>query len=607
MSATIAQVDGLNSNANIISPINMFYFLLAPALLLWLFYWRLSRRHMLELAERIPGPKGLPLIGNALDLVAVFRTIIEKGKEYNEVIKIWIGPKLIVFLVDPRDVELLLSSHVYIDKSPEYRFFKPWLGNGLLISTGKYINKAKAIQRCTVDKLLPTNGEKPIGTKRDVSICIYDRSTNPLARHKWRQHRKLIAPTFHLNVLKSFIDLFNENSRLVVNKMQKENGKVFDCHDYMSECTVEILLETAMGVSKKTQDQSGYDYAMAVMKMCDILHLRHRKMWLYPDLFFNLTQYAKKQVKLLNTIHSLTKKVIRNKKAAFDNGTRGSLATTTINTSEIEKPKNDVSKTSTVEGLSFGQSANLKDDLDVEENDVGEKKRLAFLDLLLESAENGALISDEEIKNQVDTIMFEGHDTTAAGSSFFLSMMGVHQHIQDKVIQELDEIFGDSDRPATFQDTLEMKYLERCLMETLRMYPPVPIIARSLKQDLKLASSNLVVPAGATITVATFKLHRLESIYPNPDVFNPDNFLPEKQANRHYYAFVPFSAGPRSCVGRKYAMLKLKIILSTILRNFRVYSDLKEDDFKLQADIILKREEGFQIRLEPRQRKSKIF
>lgn len=77
-----------------------------------------------------------------LSLQAVFRTIIEKGKEYNEVIKIWIGPKLIVFLVDPRDIELLLSSHVYIDKSPEYRFFKPWLGNGLLISTGKYVNKA---------------------------------------------------------------------------------------------------------------------------------------------------------------------------------------------------------------------------------------------------------------------------------------------------------------------------------------------------------------------------------------------------------------------------------------------------------------------------------
>lgn len=186
--------------------------------------------------------------------------------------------------------------------------------------------------------------------------------------------------------------------------------------------------ETAMGVSKKTQDQSGYDYAMAVMKMCDILHLRHTKIWLYADWMFNLTKHAKNQEKLLDTIHGLTKKVIRNKKDAFAKGTRGSLATTSIKTDDIKaKP---VKSTTVVEGLSFGQSSGLKDDLDVDDNDIGEKKRLAFLDLLLESAENGAIISDEEIKEQVDTIMFEGHDTTAAGSSFFLSLMGIHQHIQ---------------------------------------------------------------------------------------------------------------------------------------------------------------------------------
>lgn len=137
------------------------------------------------------------------------------------------------------------------------------------------------------------------------------------------------------------------------------------------------------------------------------------------------------------------------------------------------------------------------------------------------------------------------------------------------------------------------------------MYPPVPVIARHMKQELKLASGDYTIPAGATVVIATFKLHRLESIYPNPDKFDPDNFLPERQANRHYYAFVPFSAGPRSCVGRKYAMLKLKVILSTIFRQFRVYSDLKEEDFRLQADIILKREEGFQIRLEPRKPRAK--
>lgn len=127
---------------------------------------------------------------------ALFQKVYQLSFEFNDIAKIWIGPKPVVFLAEPRDVELILSSNVHIDKSPEYRFFKPWLGDGLLISTGQ----------------------------------------------KWRAHRKLIAPTFHLNVLKSFIDLFNANSRNVVEKLAQENGKEFDCHDYMSEATVEILL-----------------------------------------------------------------------------------------------------------------------------------------------------------------------------------------------------------------------------------------------------------------------------------------------------------------------------------------------------------------------------
>lgn len=171
---------------------------------------------------------------------------------------------------------------------------------------------------------------------------------------------------------------------------------------------------------------------------------------------------------------------------------------------------------------------------------------------------------------------------------------------QAKVHQEIDRIFGESTRICTFEDTVEMKYLERCLLENLRLYPPVPYIARELKNDLKLASGPYTIPAGAAVVISTYNMHRDNKIYPNPDQFDPDNFLPEKQAARHFYSFVPFSAGPRSCVGRKYAMLKMKIVLATIMRQFHIHSHLKEEDFRLQADLILKREEGFQIRLEPR-------
>ncbi|KAL1122918.1 hypothetical protein AAG570_003243 [Ranatra chinensis] len=518
---------------------------------------RLANSRLYELAENLPGPPGLPLVGNIVEFIGgpdkVFKNLYTKSFEYEDVIKMWAGPRLFVFLTNPNDIELILSSHVHIDKAPEYRFFEPWLGNGLLISSGE----------------------------------------------KWRAHRKLIAPTFHLNVLKNFMGLFNANSRAVVERMKSELGKQFDCHDYMSETTVEILLETAMGVTKKTQE-SGFDYAMAVMKMCDILHLRHTKIWLMPDLIFQLTKYSKDQDRLLGIIHGLTQKVLRIRKEQFVKSKESAL----LNGSADSVKEEATAKQSKAGGdkFSFGQSTGLKDDLDVDDNDVGEKKRMAFLDLLIESTYNGGLLTDEEIQNQVDTIMFEGHDTTAACSSFFLCMMAARPDIQNKCIEELNDIFGDSDRAVTFQDTLEMKYLERCIMEALRLYPPVPVIARELQQELKLASRDLTIPAKCTVIIATFKLHRRSDIYPNPDTFDPDNFLPERSANRHYYSFIPFSAGPRSCVGRKYAMLKLKVLLSTILRNFKVVPGIPEKDWVLQGDIILKRTDGFRIKIEPRDR-----
>lgn len=129
-------------------------------------------------------------------IVEILELALELGKTYENVARIWVGPKLVVFLTNPLDVELILNSSVHIEKSDEYRFFKPWLGNGLLISGGDH----------------------------------------------WRAHRKLIAPAFHQNVLRSFVGTFNSNSHNVVRRMRKEVGKVFDVHDYMSETTVDILL-----------------------------------------------------------------------------------------------------------------------------------------------------------------------------------------------------------------------------------------------------------------------------------------------------------------------------------------------------------------------------
>lgn len=332
--------------------------------------------------------------------------------------------------------------------------------------------------------------------------------------------------------------------------------------------------------------------------MCDILHARHVKAYLRFDTLFNMTSIKKKQEKLLATIHGLTKRVIREKKELFEK---------TYADGQLPSPSlqqiiaDDNFKTAAPKKAATAKVEGLRDDLDdIDENDIGEKRRLAFLDLMIETAKSGANLSDTDIKEEVDTIMFEGHDTTAAGSSFVLCLLGAHQDVQDKVDAELRGIFGDSQRECTFADCMEMKYLERVILESLRMYPPVPIIGRKLNEDVQLSSENYILPAGCTVVIGTLKIHRRPDIYPNPDVFDPDNFLPERTQHRHYYSFIPFSAGPRSCVGRKYAMIKLKILLSTILRAYRVRSSVPQSDYKLQADIILKRTDGFRVEIEAR-------
>ena len=121
---------------------------------------------------------------------------------------------------------------------------------------------------------------------------------------------------------------------------------------------------------------------------------------------------------------------------------------------------------------------------DKEDELIGKKKRLAFLDLLLESTEDGKELSDESIREEVDTFMFEGHDTTAANMAFTIYLMAAYPDIQRRVQDEIDAVIGgDPDAQITMEDLSSMKYLESVIKESLRLYPSVPLNSRTLYED----------------------------------------------------------------------------------------------------------------------------
>lgn len=115
-------------------------------------------------------------------------------------------------------------------------------------------------------------------------------------------------------------------------------------------------------------------------------------------------------------------------------------------------------------------------------------------------------------------------------------------------MQEIDDIMdGDRERTPTMKELNDMKYLECCIKEGLRLYPSVPLIARKINEDV--AIGDYVIPSGTTAMIVTYMLHRNPDVYPKPELYNPDRFLPQNCYGRHPYAYIPFSAGPRNCIG----------------------------------------------------------
>ncbi|XP_063909504.1 cytochrome P450 4c3-like isoform X2 [Zophobas morio] len=116
------------------------------------------------------------------------------------------------------------------------------------------------------------------------------------------------------------------------------------------------------------------------------------------------------------------------------------------------------------------------------------RKRLAMLDLLLRAKSEEKSLDDKGICEEVDTFMFEGHDTTAAALSFSLMLVACHKNVQDLILEEIEAVTGDSDKKPTFNDLQQMKYLERVLKEVLRLYPSVAVISRKLGEELVTAT-----------------------------------------------------------------------------------------------------------------------
>lgn len=249
--------------------------------------------------------------------------------------------------------------------------------------------------------------------------------------------------------------------------------------------------------------------------------------------------------------------------------------------------------------------------------DGGRKGRLAFIDILIEQhLRTPTAFTELDIREEVDTFMFEGHDTTAMSMIWTLYLLGKHPEVQERVQAEIDQVWANGDQQEAAGDDeeesnsagwsmrqlRELKFLEACIKESLRLFPSVPFIGRLATEEMPL-SDGQVIPKGSTIFLFIYSIQRDPKYFLRPDLFLPDRFLAQaSSASRtNPFAFVPFSAGPRNCIGQKFALQEEKVILATVLRHFRLESVQELDKVLIHPELVLRPKNPINIRFVPRE------
>jgi cytochrome P450 len=190
---------------------------------------------------------------------------------------------------------------------------------------------------------------------------------------------------------------------------------------------------------------------------------------------------------------------------------------------------------------------------------------LSMLLLAVDNEDDGQGMTDEQARDEAMTLLLAGHDTTAAGLVWTWYLLARHPEVAARVVEEIDQVLGD--RTATAADVPQLRYTEMVLKESLRMYPPaIGTFNRQAITDVEIG--GYLLKKGALVHILSYVLHHDERWFPEPERFDPERFAPGRVEAIPPYAYVPFGAGPRVCIGNTFAMLEMTLILATILRQF---------------------------------------
>uniref|UniRef100_A0A1B6LRU3 Cytochrome P450 n=1 Tax=Graphocephala atropunctata TaxID=36148 RepID=A0A1B6LRU3_9HEMI len=354
----------------------------------------------------------------------------------------------------------------------------------------------------------------------------------------WKKYRRLMDPLMHPSNIEHFLPVFNDIAKGLVEEIRGQS-QPFDPTNLFFHAAINSISRTI--ITKKDVDM------LTKLKIQKILFAVGS---LYTE---SIARPWFQIVWLVRLLHSDSKRAIQ---YLFD-----------VNMTYDKLCIEDVNGTNFIHGLEKG-------------SDGFQYKTLWDVSL---NNPNGPT-DNHNWRDERSTMIGAGSDTIVSALTFVTVTLANHPDVQEKVQKEIQEVVGDSS-DVTLADLNCLTYLEQVIMETLRLHGSVPIIMRQATKDTKL--STCTIPAGSRVMIPLFALGHNEDYFPEPKKFLPDRFSPEAARERHVYAFIPFSGGPRNCIGKRYSLMYMKTILVHMLRTFRVHTTLRLNDIEYEAKIVM--------------------
>jgi len=216
-----------------------------------------------------------------------------------------------------------------------------------------------------------------------------------------------------------------------------------------------------------------------------------------------------------------------------------------------------------------------------------EDEPMDLLSILLRAQTRGEQ-SDEQIRDEVVTMLLAGHDTTALTLTYTWYLLSEHPEKRIRIHEEVDAIDGI----PTMADVQTFEYLEWTINEAMRLYPPVYTLFRETAADVDLLGYD--VPAGSLLMLPQWAVHRSPNYWDDPDTFRPERWEPDRNRDRPRFAYFPFGGGPRHCIGKHLALLEAKLILATIAKQYAL-SYTGQRPLQLQPSLTLHPRNGMNM------------